>query len=138
MIASARTRSRDESRLGLGVSSRRPLQHLSSSNEVLTLLYSHRYNQVVGRIRHLALRLSALPPNDPFRTEREGALLAKLYDMGLLDTGAKMSDVLEKLTVSSFARRRLPVVLMRLKMSESVKQVSGWQSRGAGGRRAEE
>lgn len=44
--------------------------------------------------------------------------------MGMLDTGAKMSDVLEKLTVSSFARRRLPVVLVRLKMSETVKQVS--------------
>jgi U3 small nucleolar ribonucleoprotein protein IMP3 len=79
---------------------------------------------LVGRVRHLALRLSALPARDPFRGAREEALLAKLYDMGLLDTGAKMSDVLEKLTVSSFARRRLPVVMVRLKMSESVKQVS--------------
>ncbi|CEH17612.1 alpha-l rna-binding motif-containing protein [Ceraceosorus bombacis] len=82
----------------------------------------HRYNKLLGRIRHLALRLSTLPAQDPFRHAKEESLLAKLYDMGLLTTGAKMSDVLEKLNVSSFARRRLPVVMVGLKMSETVKQ----------------
>ncbi|CAO1638651.1 unnamed protein product [Sympodiomycopsis kandeliae] len=82
----------------------------------------HKYNQLVGKLRHLSLRLSTLPSNDPFRTKQEDQLLSKLYDMGLLDTGAKMSDILEKVTVSSFCRRRLPVVMCRLRMSESVKQ----------------
>ena len=42
--------------------------------------------------------------------------------MGLLDTGAKMSDIMERLNVSAFCRRRLPVVMVRLHMSESVSQ----------------
>lgn len=91
----------------------------------------HRYNKLLGRIRHLALRLSTLPAQDPFRHAKEESLLAKLYDMGLLTTGAKMTDVLEKLTVSSFARRRLPVVMVGLKMSETVKQVSESKSSAA-------
>jgi U3 small nucleolar ribonucleoprotein protein IMP3 len=44
--------------------------------------------------------------------------------MGLLDIGNKMSDLLNKINVSCFARRRLGVVMVRLKMSETVKQVS--------------
>ena len=43
--------------------------------------------------------------------------------MGLLDTGSKMSDIMEKLNVSAFCRRRLPVVMVRLRMSETVSQV---------------
>lgn len=33
-----------------------------------------------------------------------------------------MSDILEKVNVSAFARRRLGVVMVRLKMSQSVRQ----------------
>jgi len=51
-------------------------------------------------------------------------LLGKLWDMGILGTGGggrgKLSDVENKVTVSSFARRRLPVVMTRLGMSEHV------------------
>jgi U3 small nucleolar ribonucleoprotein protein IMP3 len=54
----------------------------------------------------------------------ESSLLGKCYDMGLLDVGNKMSDLLSKINVSCFARRRLGVVMVRLKMSETVKQVS--------------
>ena len=53
-----------------------------------------RYNSLVGKVRSLALRLSTLPAADPFRAQNEAMLLNKLYDMGLLDTGAKMSDCL--------------------------------------------
>ncbi|MCO5608109.1 hypothetical protein L7F22_062314 [Adiantum nelumboides] len=65
---------------------------------------------------------SRLPPTDPFRLKRESALLSKAYDIGLVDTGAKMSVILDKVNVSAFARRRLGVVMVRLKMSQSVKQ----------------
>lgn len=91
----------------------------------LLLLPVLRYNQLVGKLRHLSLRLSTLPANDPFRAKQESQLLSKLYDMGLLDTGAKMSDIMEKISVSGFCRRRLGIVMCKLKMSESVKQVSG-------------
>ena len=36
----------------------------------------------------------------------------------------KLSDVEHKLTVSAFARRRLPVVMTRLKMSQTVQMVN--------------
>ncbi|PWN93576.1 putative IMP3-component of the U3 small nucleolar ribonucleo protein [Acaromyces ingoldii] len=81
-----------------------------------------KYNRLVGNLHHLTLRLSRLPPTDPFRLKRESALLSKAYDIGLVDTGAKMSDILDKVNVSAFARRRLGVVMVRLKMSQSVKQ----------------
>lgn len=82
-----------------------------------------KYNRLVGSIHHLALRLSKLPTTDGFRQKKEDALLGKCYDMGLVDTGNKMSDLMDKVTVSAFARRRLGVVMVRLKMSETVKQV---------------
>lgn len=40
------------------------------------------------------------------------------------DTGAKPSDIENKVTVSAFARRRLAVVMVRLKMAETVSDVS--------------
>lgn len=52
-------------------------------------------------------------------------MLNKLYDMGILDVGAKPSDIENKVTVSSIARRRLAVVATRLKMAESVSDVGG-------------
>lgn len=58
-------------------------------------------------------------------------MLGKCYDMGLVDVGNKMSDLLNKINVSCFARRRLGVVMVRLKMSETVKQVSVWERSGA-------
>lgn len=47
-------------------------------------------------------------------------MLEKLVDMGVLATASKLSQI-EHLTVASFARRRLPIVLTRLKMAENVK-----------------
>ena len=82
-----------------------------------------KYNRLCGSVHHLALRLSKLPSTDPFREKVESSMLGKCYDMGLVDVGVKMSDLLNKVTVSSFARRRLGVVMVRLKMSESIKQV---------------
>lgn len=82
------------------------------------------YNRLVGKIRHLVLRLGALPPQDPFRTKHEQMLLSKVYDMGLLSNAQKPSDIMEKVNVSAFARRRLPVVMVRLKMADTVSQAT--------------
>lgn len=51
-------------------------------------------------------------------------LLSKLYDMGILDVTAKISDIESKITVSALCRRRLAVVMCRLKMCETVSKVS--------------
>lgn len=83
-----------------------------------------KYNQLAGSLRQLAHRVAALDPSDPFRRKQEDLILEKLFSMGLLGTGGggrgKLSDVEHKLTVSAFARRRLPVVMTRLRMADHV------------------
>ncbi|KAJ3932157.1 MAG: hypothetical protein NXY57DRAFT_1004296 [Lentinula lateritia] len=81
----------------------------------------HKYNTLIGHLRSLAHRVSLLPPQDPFRSRTENQILSKLYDMGVLNSSAKLSDVQNKLTVSAFCRRRLAVVMCAgLKMAETV------------------
>lgn len=84
----------------------------------------HAYNRLCGSLRSLAHRLAALEPDDEFRRKQEDILLEKLWDMGILGTGGggrgKLSDVEKKVTVSAFARRRLPVVMQRLRMAETL------------------
>lgn len=43
-----------------------------------------RYNKLCGSLRSLIHRISLLPANDPFRAQKEGEMLNKLYDMGIL------------------------------------------------------
>ncbi len=52
----------------------------------------------------------------------EAQLLSKLYDMGVLNSTAKLSDV-DKLTVAAFCRRRLAVFMCMSKMAETVSAV---------------
>jgi U3 small nucleolar ribonucleoprotein protein IMP3 len=84
----------------------------------------HAYNRLCGSLRSLAHKLAALDPQDDFRRKQEDLLLEKLWDMGVLGTGGggkgKLSDVEHKVTVSAFARRRLPVVMQRLGMADHL------------------
>lgn len=50
-------------------------------------------------------------------------ILSKLFDMGVLNAQAKMSDVDNKLTVAAFCRRRLAVILVTSKMAQTVSAV---------------
>jgi U3 small nucleolar ribonucleoprotein protein IMP3 len=83
-----------------------------------------KYNQLCGSMRQLAHRLANLDPADPFRRKHEDLMLEKLFDMGILGTGGggrgKLSDIEHKVTVSAFARRRLPVIMTRLRMSDHI------------------
>lgn len=87
------------------------------------LLTERRYNKLCGSLRSFAHRVSLLPAQDPFRARMEGQLLSKLYDMGVLNTSAKLSDVENKLTVAAFCRRRLAVFMCMSKMAETVSAV---------------
>jgi U3 small nucleolar ribonucleoprotein protein IMP3 len=82
--------------------------------------HARRYNKLCGNLRSYAHRLSGLPAQDPFRPRSEAALLGKLYDIGVLNSQSKLSDVENKLTVAAFCRRRLAVVAVTLKMAETV------------------
>lgn len=53
----------------------------------------------------------------------EGQILSKLFDMGVLNSQAKLSDVDNKLTVAAFCRRRLAVIMVMAKMAETVSAV---------------
>lgn len=81
-------------------------------------------NQLCGSMRQLAHRLANLDPSDPCRRKHEDLMLEKLFDLGVLGTGGggrgKLSDVEHKVTVSAFARRRLPVVMARLRMADHI------------------
>lgn len=77
-------------------------------------------------LRQLAHRLSLLPPESPVRQKIEKLLLDKLYDMGILSNTARLSEVEHKATVAAFARRRLPIVLTRLRMAETVKAATSF------------
>ncbi|KAK7471189.1 U3 small nucleolar ribonucleoprotein imp3 [Stygiomarasmius scandens] len=79
----------------------------------------HKYNKLAGSLRSFAHRISLLPAQDPFRSRMEAQLLAKLYDMGILNSSAKLSDV-DKITVAAFCRRRLAVYMCMNKMAETV------------------
>lgn len=106
--------------------------------------YIKRYLRLCGDVKKLTNRLVGLPPTDPVRQELTEQLLTKLYNMGLIDSKKNLSKC-DKLTASSFCRyininflfdtplnmashtkhiirRRLPVVMVRLRMAENLKQ----------------
>lgn len=79
------------------------------------------YNKLVGLISKLANEISLLPLEDVIRAELTVSLLDRLYDHGIISDKGSLSQ-LQRLTVSSVARRRLSVILMKLKMTETIKQ----------------
>jgi U3 small nucleolar ribonucleoprotein protein IMP3 len=78
-----------------------------------------KYNRMVGEIKHLASELLKLDVSDSFRIKTTDQLVEKLYNMGLIATKGSLVQC-QQITASSFCRRRLPVVMVRLKMSQSV------------------
>ena len=80
----------------------------------------YSYNRLVGMITKLSAKLKTLPAEDSFRIAMTDQLLEKLSNMGVINTEKSLQKA-DEVTVSAFCRRRLPVVMMRLKMAESVK-----------------
>ena len=79
-----------------------------------------KYNKLRGAIFQLATKIKELNIKDPFRIESTTRLLSKLYNMGLINDSKDFSQI-EKISTSAFCRRRLPVVMVRLKMAEQIK-----------------
>lgn len=80
-----------------------------------------KYNKLVGMVTSLTSVLKKLAPTDPARIELTEKLLDRLHDMGVITTKKSLVQ-LEKLSTASFCRRRLPVVMVRAKMSETLKE----------------
>mmetsp|Transcript_66682 Transcript_66682/g.178345 ORF Transcript_66682/g.178345 Transcript_66682/m.178345 type:complete len:184 (-) Transcript_66682:270-821(-) len=80
-----------------------------------------KYNKLVGYITSMTNKLRDLPQDDAIRIKMTDAVLTKLYNMGIIPTKKSLTQC-EKLSVSAFCRRRLPVVLVRLKFCETMKE----------------
>ncbi|KAK2079497.1 hypothetical protein QBZ16_001891 [Prototheca wickerhamii] len=88
-----------------------------------------KYNKLAGQITALTSVLKKLGPTDPTRIELTEKLLDKLHDMGVITT-KKSLEQLDSLSTASFCRRRLPIVMVRLKMSETVKEAATFVEQG--------
>lgn len=80
-----------------------------------------KYSKICGEITALTARLTKMPPDDPIRRELTEQIVAKLYNMGVINSKIGLSAC-AKITASSFCRRRLPVVMVRLKMASNLKE----------------
>ncbi|MCE4621369.1 MAG: 30S ribosomal protein S4 [Desulfurococcales archaeon] len=71
------------------------------------------------KFRHMARELLALPPE--IRAEREKAMLAKLYKMGIISENATLDDVLG-LTAEHILERRLQTIVYRKGLARTIHQ----------------
>jgi U3 small nucleolar ribonucleoprotein protein IMP3 len=88
-----------------------------------------KYSKIVGSITKLVAKLRTMPQEDPVRHQLSVQILDKLYNMGIVNKTNSLSSI-EKLAVSAFCRRRLPVVMVRLKMSENLKEATTFIEQG--------
>lgn len=88
-----------------------------------------KYNKTCGQITKLVAFLKTFRSDDPFRIKMTEQLLQKLYDMGVVTTKKNLT-VCEKIAVSAFCRRRLPVVLVRLKFCQRLSQAVTYVEQG--------
>lgn len=78
------------------------------------------YSSICGMVTKLATKIKTLKPDDPFRIAMTDQLLTKLEDLGLINKATSLKNA-EDITASALCRRRLPVVLVRLKMAQTLK-----------------
>ena len=88
-----------------------------------------KYSKIVGNVTKLCAKLQALPATDELRHQLSVQVLQKLHNMGVVNSTSSLSAI-EKLAVSAFCRRRLPVVMVRLKMSETLKEATTFIEQG--------
>ena len=79
------------------------------------------YSRLCGSVTRLAGRLRLLARDDALRADVTRQLVGKLYDMGVVSDPRGGLKACEGISASAFCRRRLPVVMVRQKMSENLK-----------------
>ena len=78
------------------------------------------YTRICGQVTKLTNKLKTLPTDDSFRIAMTDQLLDKLYNIGILSTTKSLKKA-EDITASSICRRRLPIVMVRMKMAQTPK-----------------
>ncbi|KAJ0059364.1 hypothetical protein NL108_015939 [Boleophthalmus pectinirostris] len=79
-----------------------------------------KYNKLSRNIRDLTQKIRDLDEKDGFRAQSTHRLLEKLYNIGLIPTKQNLA-LTEKVTASSFCRRRLPSIMLNLRMAQNLK-----------------
>jgi len=88
-----------------------------------------KYNKLSRQIRETANKIKELDPKDPFRVDASANLLEKLHQIGLIPTKWSL-DLCDRVTASCFCRRRLPVVMVKSKMADSIKLATQFVEQG--------
>ena len=65
--------------------------------------------------------MKTLKSSDDFRIAQTEGLVAKLFYMGVVNSRQGLAAC-EKVNVAAFCRRRLPIIMQKLKMAETVKE----------------
>jgi len=81
------------------------------------------YNKLSREIRDIARRIKELDPKAQERADLSAQLLEKTYQIGLIPTKWNLENI-DKINASSFCRRRLPVILVRSRMAQSIKMAT--------------
>ena len=77
------------------------------------------YSRLTHKVRRLASLLLNMDKNDPYRMRTSRRLLDKLYEFGVIPSGDNLLAA-EGLFPSAFARRRLPLVMLRNRMATNI------------------
>ena len=78
------------------------------------------YTSICGMVTKLSAKIKTLKADDPFRIAMSDQLLTKLEDLGLINKATSLKNA-EDITASAICRRRIPVVMVRLKMAQTLK-----------------
>ncbi|BFZ20386.1 hypothetical protein BsWGS_23425 [Bradybaena similaris] len=87
------------------------------------------YNKLSRQIRDIARNIKEMDQNHPRRIVFTQQLLEKLHSMGLIPTKHSLG-LADKMTASSFCRRRLPVLMVRNHMAETLKAATTFIEQG--------
>ncbi|XP_047360765.1 U3 small nucleolar ribonucleoprotein protein IMP3 [Vespa velutina] len=82
-----------------------------------------KYNKLSRQIRELGEKIKELDADNPFRIEQSALLLEKLYMIGLISTKWDLS-LTQRVSASSFCKRRLPIIMVHNKMSENLRMAT--------------
>ncbi|XP_077065809.1 U3 small nucleolar ribonucleoprotein IMP3 [Siphateles boraxobius] len=88
-----------------------------------------KYNKLSRNIRELAQKIRDLDEKDGFRAQSTSTFLEKLYSIGLIPTKQNLS-LANDVSASAFCRRRLPTIMLKLRMAPSLKMATTFIEQG--------
>lgn len=78
-----------------------------------------QYNRLVGKMQRLTNTLRQMPPEDKVRIELTKDFVDRVYQLGIIKT--PQLSACADINVASICQRRLPVVMVRLKFCQRIK-----------------